>query len=301
MPLFGAHMSISGGLHKAVEEAAKFGFDCVQLFSKNSNQWQAKPLTDDDIEKFRKALESHQIRLPLIHDSYLINLASPKDELYRKSIDAFADELLRATRLGVPFLVMHPGSYTESSETEGLRKISRALNEIVKRVDDAVPKDSGTVMILLETTAGQGTNLGSKFEHLRDIIDHCKHQERFGVCFDTCHVFAAGYPLVEKDDYETTMRQFDKVIGLELLKAFHLNDSVKGLGSHVDRHAHLGHGTLGLEPFRHLVNDKRFAGTPMYLETPKGTTVAGDKETDWDTVNLSVLKKLIQGQKHKQY
>jgi deoxyribonuclease-4 len=288
-------MSISGGYHKAVEVAAAIGFDCVQLFSKNSNQWKAKPITDSEAEKFRDSLVINKIVRPLIHDSYLINLASPKDEIYQKSIEAFTDEIVRAAKLGVPNLVMHPGSYTESSENEGIQKAGRAFDEIFQRYDDLVQaeEDAKPVTILLETTAGQGTNLGSKFEHLRDIIAGCKKPERFGVCVDTCHIFAAGYPLIEKEDYEETMQKFDTVIGLKHLSAFHFNDSVKGLGSHVDRHAHIGHGTLGLEPFRHIVNDKHFQETPMYLETPKATTVIDNKEVDWDLVNLNVLKSLI--------
>jgi len=267
----------------------------VQLFSKHSNQWKAKPISDDEAENFQNSLKTHKIVCPLIHDSYLINLASPKDELYQKSLEAFTDEIFRAEKLGVPHLVTHPGSYTESSEREGIAKVSRAFDEIFQRCNDQTPKteNSPPVTILLETTAGQGTNLGSKFEHLRDIIAASKNPERFGVCVDTCHIFAAGYPLIDEDDYEQTMSQFDKIIGLQHLLAFHLNDSVKGLASHVDRHAHLGFGTLGLEPFRHIVNDKRFTQTPMYLETPKGTTNLDGKEVDWDAVNLGVLKGLL--------
>ncbi|MDR1491527.1 MAG: deoxyribonuclease IV [Planctomycetaceae bacterium] len=294
MPLFGAHMSISGGYNKAVEAAAVIGFDCVQLFSKNSNQWKAKPITDEEAEKFQFSLRTNKIIRPLIHDSYLINLASPKDELYQKSIAAFVEEMVRAEKLGVSHLVMHPGSYTESSESEGIQKASRAFDEIFQKYNDLIQtaENRKSVMILLETTAGQGTNLGSKFEHLRDIIAGCQKPERFGVCVDTCHIFAAGYPLIEKEDYEQTMQKFEDVIGLKHLVAFHLNDSIKGLGSRVDRHAHIGCGALGLEPFRHIVNDKRFQETPMYLETPKGATMIDDKEIDWDLANLNMLKNL---------
>lgn len=287
MAILGSHQSISGGLYKAVEAAHQFGFDCVQFFSKNSNQWKAKPIDPKDAGLFKEKLAELKITHPLIHDSYLINLASPKEELYQKSIDAFSDEVERAAILDVELLVMHPGSYTESSAEEGLVKIAKALDEVFKRNQD------NQVTVLLETTAGQGTNLGAKFEHLREIMDRCKFPERLGVCFDTCHVFSAGYPLQKPDEYTATMKEFDEIIGLKHLKAFHFNDSVKGLASHVDRHAHIGHGTLGLEPFRHILNDKRLKKVPIYLETPKGTTEIKGETVDWDIVNLKTLKNLI--------
>jgi len=286
MSILGSHQSISGGLHHAVEDTHRLGFDCVQLFSKNSNQWNAKPIDAEAASLFKSTVERLGITHPLIHDSYLINLASPKEDLYRKSIDAFDGELQRAAILGIPMLVMHPGSYTSSSEEEGLAQIIKALDEIFKR------NKKNNVMVLLETTAGQGTNLGAKFEHLGQIMEECKTPERLGVCFDTCHVVAAGYPLGKKEEYEATMKTFDRIIGLEHLKAFHLNDSVKGVGSHVDRHAHIGHGTLGLEPFRCLLHDKRFTKIPMYLETPKGIGEINGTPTDWDVINLKTLRNL---------
>ena len=287
MSIIGSHQSISGGLYKAVEITHSLGFDCVQFFSKNSNQWKAKPIDPKEADLFKAKLAELNISHPLIHDSYLINLASPKDELYQKSIDAFSDEVRRAAVLDVPMLVMHPGSYTESSEEEGLAKIAKGLDEVFEQ------NTNNQVMVLLETTAGQGTNLGSKFEHLRTVMDLCRFPERLGVCFDTCHVFAAGYPLQTPDEYAATMKDFEKIIGVKHLKAFHFNDSVKGLSSRVDRHAHIGQGTLGLEPFRHILNDKRFKKVPMYLETPKGTTEIKGQTVDWDIVNLKTLKKLI--------
>ena len=291
MPYFGVHESISGGHDKAVLAAAEAGFDCVQLFSKNSSQWKAKPLTETEGQRFQQALQSRNIRFPLVHDSYLINLASGKEDLRQKSIAAFADEIERATLLGIPWVVMHPGSPTgeesKNAEENGLWRIANAFDTIFQQTQTSVT-------VLLETTAGQGTNLGWKFEHLARIIELSACPERFGVCVDTCHITAAGYSLATPKEYEATFEQFDKIIGLDRLKAFHLNDSVKGIGSRVDRHAHIGHGALGLEPFRLLVNDARFAELPMYLETPKGAVDMDGETVDWDVINLRTLKTLTQ-------
>ena len=293
MPYFGVHASISGGHDKAVLAAADAGFDCVQLFSKNSSQWKAPPLTETDAQRFRQALQSRNVRFPLVHDSYLINLASGKEELRQKSIAAFVDELERTAALGISRIVMHPGSPTgdesDNAEENGLRRIAEAFDTIFQQTQTSAP----SVMVLLETTAGQGTNLGWKFEHLARIIELSACPDRFGVCVDTCHITAAGYSLATPKEYEATFEQFDKIIGLDRLQAFHLNDTVKGTGSRVDRHAHIGHGALGLEPFRFLVNDVRFAELPMYLETPKGTVEHDGKVLDWDVVNLRTLKSLL--------
>jgi deoxyribonuclease-4 len=290
MPYFGIHASISGGHHQAVLAAADAGFDCVQLFSKNCSQWKAKPLTEKEGQQFQQALHQGNIRFPLIHDSYLINLASGKEDLRQQSISAFADEMERTAILGIPWIVMHPGSPTgdesKNAEENGLRRIAKAFDTIIQQTNTSV-------MILLETTAGQGSHLGWKFEHLARIIELSASPDRFGVCVDTCHITAAGYSLATPKEYEATFGQFDKIIGLDRLKAFHLNDSVKGVGSRVDRHAHIGHGTLGLEPFRLLVNDVRFAELPMYLETPKGTMESNGETMDWDAVNLQTLKSLL--------
>ena len=285
-------MSISGGLEQAVLAAAEFGFDCVQLFSKNSNQWKGKPITSDAAELFKATLREKQIAHPLIHDSYLINLGSAKPDLYEKSLAAFAEELSRAEKLGVPYVVMHPGTPTGDTSDDpvesGLRRIASAIDQSLESVGK-----NAQVGVLLETTAGQGANLGWKFEHLAGIFELSKHPERLGVCVDTCHIHAAGYSLADQKSYEKTFAEFDRRIGLNRLKAFHLNDSVKGIGARVDRHAHIGHGTLGLEPFRLLVNDKRFQRIPMYLETPKGTTEINGKTIDWDLVNLQTLRGLV--------
>lgn len=276
-------MSIAGGYYKAVQAAARAGCDCVQLFTKNNNQWRAKPITDAEAERFRATLAELGIAHPISHDSYLINLASPDDELWKKSIDAFIVELQRAELLGIPYVVAHPGAYTTSSEAKGLKRIARGLNEVHKQTRGIAAK------CLLETTAGQGSNLGWKFEHLAAVMDGVRDPDRLGVCLDTCHVFAAGYPLQAKKDYLATMRQFDKIVGLGQIKAFHLNDSKAKFGSRVDRHAGIGRGEMGVEPFRWLLNDRRFRRVPMYMETPKGE----EDGEDLDVTNLTILRGLI--------
>jgi deoxyribonuclease-4 len=276
-------MSIAGGYYKAVEAAAKLKMDCVQIFTKNNNQWRAKPLSDEDVERFRAALEETGISSPCAHDSYLINLASPRDDLWRKSLDAFVIELERAERLGLVGLVMHPGSYVTSSEGEG-------LGRIVQAIDVAIEKTRGfATEIWLETTAGQGTNLGFKFEHLQYIIDQTAQNDRLGVCVDTCHILAAGYPISAPEDYAATMDEFDRTVGIDRIRAFHLNDSKRDLGSRVDRHEHIGEGFVGREAFRHILTDPRLAHLPMYMETPKGQR--DGKELD--SINLAKLRRLM--------
>ena len=283
MSILGAHMSIAGGYHKSVEAAARCAMDCVQLFTKNNNQWKAKDISEAEAKAFRDSLANLKITHPIAHDSYLINLAAPDDELWRKSIDAFAIELRRADQLGIPYVVTHPGSYTSTSEAVGLKRIVAAIDEVHAQTEGV------TAQCLLETTAGQGTNLGNKFEHLAEILAGVKHAERLGVCVDTCHIFAAGYPLATPEEYAETFEKLDRAVGLKLVRAFHLNDSKKGLGSRVDRHEHIGEGMLGLEPFRHLLNDPRFKQIPMYLETNKEER---DGE-EMDVVNLRTLRGLI--------
>lgn len=285
MPFFGSHLSIAGGYYKAVDTAGELGMDCVQIFTKNNNQWNGKPITPAEVKLFRDRLEATGVHHPVAHDSYLINLASPTEELWQKSIDAFTHELERAELFGLIGVVMHPGSFVSSSEAAGLERIVAGLNEAHRRTPNV------KALTLLETTAGQGTNLGHRFEHLQTILERVADPERVGVCVDTCHIFAAGYPLIQPEEYAATMEEFDRLIGLERIKAFHLNDSVKPFGSRVDRHAHLGRGTLGLEPFRHLVNDPRFETVPMYLETPKGE----EDGEQLDTINLRILKELVSG------
>ncbi|MDB5334802.1 MAG: Endonuclease [Planctomycetaceae bacterium] len=284
MQILGAHMSIAGGYYKAVEAAASFGMSTCQLFTKNNNQWNAKPLSTQDLEDFKVCLKQTGITHPVAHDSYLINLASPNDELWKKSIEAFKHELERAEALGLIGVVMHPGAYVSSTPEAGLQRIVEAL-------DDIHAATAGyQTLTLLETTAGQGSTLGAKFEELAWIIDHAATPERLGVCVDTCHIFSAGYPLIAAAEYAATFAEFDRLIGVSRIKAFHLNDSLKPFASRVDRHAHIGRGSLGLEPFRHLLNDPRFAKVPMYLETAKGE----EDGEQLDAINLRTLQSLIQ-------
>jgi deoxyribonuclease-4 len=278
---FGAHMSISGGLHKAFAHGERAGCDTIQIFSKNQQQWRAKPLTEQDIAQFKAEQQRSGFAPIIVHDSYLINLASPKDELWEKSTAAFAEELERCAALGIPYIVTHPGAHTGSGEDTGLRREADALNRLF---------DAGTgagVMVLLETTAGQGTCLGHRFEHLARLIELVNQPERLGVCVDTCHILAAGYDIRTPETYAATFEEFDRVVGIERIKALHVNDSQKGLGSRVDRHTHIGEGCVGIEGFRALVNDPRLADVPMILETPKGDDLAED------IANLAKLRELI--------
>jgi len=274
--------SIQGGLHNALLDAQAHGCDTVQLFTKNANQWHARDLTDDEVRTFRRTLRTTRLRYPTAHDSYLINLASPNEDLYRRSVEAFVIELQRAERLGLRYLVTHPGAHVDSGEDAGLARVANAIDEVHARCPGY------KVKILLETTAGQGSCLGHQFEQLARILAMVSDADRLGVCLDTCHVFAAGYALHPEAEYRATFRAFDRQIGLKHLRLFHVNDSLKSLGSRVDRHAHIGRGELTLDAFRLLVNDPRFRNRPMILETPKEE---GDN-TDMDAINLATLRGL---------
>jgi deoxyribonuclease-4 len=282
MAILGAHQSIAGGCYRAVERAAAVGCDCVQVFTRSPNQWRSKPIGAEEARRFRSELADRRIGHPLAHDSYLINLASPSDVLWRRSVEAMIDELQRAEMLGIPYVVAHPGAYGTSTEAQGLRRIIAGLDEIDAQTHHL------HVGCLLETTAGQGHALGWRFEHLAAILAGARNPDRLGVCFDTCHVFAAGYPLGTRREYLTTMGEFDRIVGLGEIRAFHLNDSLRPRGSRVDRHAHVGRGHMGLEPFRNLLRDRRFRKIPMYLETPK------DQEdgVDCHQINLQTLRSL---------
>lgn len=277
----GAHMSISGGLHLAIDRAVAAGCNVVQIFTRNSNQWKGKPVTEAAAATFRAAFAASGLYEVVSHDIYLINLAAPPGETRDKSLAAFRDELETCARLGIRKIVMHPGSHLADSPQAGLSRVVEAFDRLFAEV----PQFEGKVLI--ETTAGQGSNLGRTFEEIGAIISGSRFSDRFGVCFDTCHTFAAGYDTATESGYQDTMAQFDRLIGLDRLHCFHLNDSKKGLGSRVDRHEHIGKGTLGLNPFRFILNDPRFAGVPKILETPKG-----DNE-EMDAVNLGVLRGLI--------
>jgi deoxyribonuclease-4 len=233
--------------------------------------------------QFSASLTERKVRAPLSHSGYLINLASPDPRLWKRSIDAFIIELQRAAELGIPDVVLHPGAYTTSSEEQGLNRIVQALDEVHAQTSGLGAN------CLLETTAGQGSNLGHRFEHLAAIMDGVQQPERLGVCLDTCHLFAAGYPLATKTEYRRTIRQLETTVGVAAVRAIHLNDSKMPAGSRRDRHEHIGRGHLGLEPFRYLLNDRRFRRVPMYLETPKGKS--GSR--DWDEINLQALRSLI--------
>jgi deoxyribonuclease-4 len=278
----GAHMSIAGGLHRAVDRAVAAGCGVLQIFTRNSNQWKGKPLSDDDVALFREKLAASGLHEAISHDIYLINLAAAPGEVRDKSLAAFRDELETCARLGIDRVIMHPGSHLADSPEAGLARVSAAFD----RLFEDVPRFQGRV--LLETTAGQGTNLGQTFPELRTIMDGCCYPERFGVCFDTCHAFAAGYDITSEEGYRATMEEFDRIIGLGRLECFHFNDSKKGLGSRVDRHEHIGKGMLGLAPFRFILNDERFATIPKILETPKGD------DDEMDGVNLGILRGLVE-------
>ncbi len=282
--LIGSHLSIAGGYYKAANEAGALGMATVQIFTKNGSQWHAKPLVEEEIRLFKEAIARNNLQLPCSHDSYLINLGSVNDELWNKSIDAFVIELERAEALGLVGVVTHPGAAGESEEDEALARVVEAFNIINDRTAGF------KVQTWIEATAGQGTTLGYRFEHLAYIINEAQDPDRFGVCVDTCHIFAAGYPLGTAAEYQATFQEFDDVVGIDRIRAFHLNDSKKPLASRVDRHDHIGEGFLGLEPFRCLMNDERFADRPMYLETKKEQR---DGE-EMDAVNLRTLLGLIQ-------
>jgi deoxyribonuclease-4 len=282
-PLLGAHMSIAGGLPRAVERGLQVDCTALQIFTKSSNQWRARVLGDEEVATFREAMASGPIDFVMAHDSYLINLASPEPELWEKSLNAFIEEIQRCHLLGVPVLVFHPGAHKGTGEKEGLQRIATAVNRAHEATGDC------NVITAMETHAGQGTTLGHRFEHLRDIMAGIKVQERAAVCFDTCHVFAAGYPIHTEEGWDETIKTFDELVGLDRLIAFHVNDSKKGLNCRVDRHAHIGQGEMGLLPFWHLVNDPRTCNLPMVLETPKDDDLALDVE------NLTVLRGLAGG------
>ena len=279
--LLGAHTSISGGVSKAVDLAEKLKFTAMQIFSKNNNRWYAKPLDENEITTFKTKLGESGIKFVVVHDSYLINLCSLSEELLKKSRESFFDELVRCEKLGIPYLNFHPGSHGGAGEDKGIKLIAESLNIIHDTTRNF------KVSSMLEVTAGQGTAIGYKFEHIREIIDLVEQKERMSVCIDTAHIFAAGYDFREPGNYKNIMKEFDNIIGLHRLKCFHMNDSKKEAGSRVDRHEHIGEGLIGKEGFRNIMNDKKISHIPKILETPKG------KEQLEDLQNLEVLRSLI--------
>lgn len=279
MLLIGAHMSIGDGFFNSLYLGKELGCTTIQIFTKSANQWKAKELTSEDIEKFNQAQKETGITPVVGHDSYLINIASSDKELLQKSREALLLELTRSEKLGLPFLVMHPGSNPD--EKEGIKRIAESLSWIHSK------SKNYKVKICLETTAGQGSSIGYRFEQLAKLIALTDENQRLEVCYDTAHTFVAGYDIRDKKVYEETFKQFDKIIGLNKLKVIHLNDSKKDLGTRVDRHEHIGKGFIGLEAFRLILKDRRFEKVPKILETPK--------EGDWDKKNLTTLRGLYKG------
>lgn len=296
-PVLGAHLSVAGGLERALTDAAALGCDCVQIFVKNQRQWRAAPLREEQIARFQAARSAMTVAPVVAHASYLLNLASPDDRVRLRSIDAITDELQRCEALGVAYLVFHPGAHLNEecriancedrmteAEITGVKRIARSLDEVHRRCAGF------RTMVLLETTAGQGTSIGWRFEQLRGVFDFVAAPDRLGVCLDTCHLFAARYDFRTPETYAATIGKLDRVIGLAHVKCIHMNDSKRELGSRVDRHEHIGKGKIGKSGFAHFLNDPRFAGVPMILETPKGVDGRG---TDLDKVNLRRLRALL--------
>ncbi len=279
--LFGAHESIAGGVFNAIERGQRATCDTIQMFNKSSNQWRAKPLSDDEVTKFFEMIKSTGVTVSVSHTSYLINIASPDPALGKKSFEALKVEMERCNTLKIPNLVFHPGSHVGSGEAAGIAKIGENVNRLFDELKE------NTVTLLFETTAGQGSNLGYSFEQLAQMIDLVDNKAQVGVCLDTCHVFAAGYPLSEPAEYKKTMKAFDTTIGLDRLKIIHMNDSKKEFGSKRDRHEHIGQGMIGIEAFRNIVNDRKLKNVPKILETPKGDDLKEDIE------NLKLLRSLV--------
>lgn len=276
-------MSIAGGLHLAIDRAEQVDATALQIFVRNARQWGAKPLGTDEAEKFRARLEESGLGpYTLAHAGYLINVASPDPALWKRSVKDLKLEIERCSQLGIPCLVFHPGSHVGSGEIKGLSKAVKALDRLLP---SSAPADG--LKLLIETTAGQGSNLGHSFEQIAHILDHARCRDSLGVCFDTCHALAAGYEIRDRRNYLKVFERFDELIGIERLLAFHLNDSKNPLSSRKDRHQHIGQGDVGIEAFRLILNDRRFKALPMVLETPKGEDLAEDRE------NLAVLRGLL--------
>ncbi len=281
--LLGAHMSTAGGVSRAFERGGDVGCTTMQIFTKSPNQWAARPLDGKEIDRFKTAWGESGIAPVVAHDAYLINIASPDRAMREKSIDALLDEVERVEVLGIPSLVIHPGAHMKTGEKAGIDRVAESLDTIHARTEGSSSR------ILLETTAGQGTNLGYRFEHLAEIIDRVKEPERLGVCFDTCHAFAAGYDISREETFGEVFSEFDSIIGLSRLEVMHLNDSKGKLGSRLDRHEHIGKGHIGIEGFRLIMTDPRLVKLPKILETPKGADMAEDR------INLKTLRRLALG------
>ena len=285
--MFGAHLSIAGGMHNALLKAEALGCDTLQVFTKNQQQWKCSPLTDECIREWKSHAKRLGFKKTVSHDSYLINLAATNKEFWRKSVELFVEELTRCRQLGIPYLVTHPGAHMGEGDEAGIQRVVAALDVIHDNVPDT-PR--GGVITCLEVTAGQGSCLGCKLEHLAEIIARVKSPNRLGVCLDTAHLFAAGYDFRGRK-YAKFRKELDRTVGADLVKVIHVNDSKKPLGSRVDRHDHIGRGLIGLEGFRPFVRDKTFRNVPKILETPKDGECEDGRE--WDAVNLQTLRSLM--------
>lgn len=271
-------MPTSGGLHLALQRGREIGCTAVQVFTSSPQQWKAKPLADEAVERFQQAQAATGIDCVVSHDSYLVNLCATNDEIRAKSIEGLKAEVERCARLGIRWVVSHMGSHLGAGEEAGLQAVAEGARRVFEETSDSVT-------LLMETTAGQGSALNYRFEHLATLIESLQGHPRLGVCLDTCHLFAAGYDLRDRESYEATFSELERWVGLDRVKAIHANDSKKGLGSRVDRHAHIGEGEIGIEAFRLLVNDPRWIEVPILLETPDAETM--------HKVNLERLKSLL--------
>jgi deoxyribonuclease IV len=279
--LLGAHLSTAGGVDKSFDRAEALGCTAFQIFTKSNRQWQAKPLDPVAIEDYHRRQKETGIRPVVCHASYLLNIGTTADDLWHKSVAALVEELERCELLQIPYLVIHPGAHMKAGPEAGIARVVAALDRVHKQLPGY------QVKVALEITAGQGTTLGSTFAEIAQMLAGCVQSERLAVCFDTCHALVAGYEFRTVDSYRALIDKFDNIIGLDRLKVFHLNDSEKDLGSHVDRHAHIGAGYIGLEPFAYFLNDPRFKDIPFLLETPK------DRDPEDDIENLEKLRGLI--------
>ena len=279
-PLVGSHMSIAGGAFNAILHAEAVDCACVQLFVKSSNQWRAKPLEDEEIAQFHAERKRTGIGPAVAHSSYLINVGSPDAALFEKSREGLAVEYERCTLLGIEHLVFHPGAHTGDGAENAIARIAKAMDWVLSK------HKSSKTLLLLETTAGAGSHIGSTFEELQSILDKLDHGARAAVCLDTCHVFSAGYDIRKEDGYKLTMKKFDEILGINRLKAIHCNDSKFDLGTHKDRHEHLGKGFIGKEAFGFIMRDPRLADVPKIIETEK------DEDGKFDRMNLGLLREL---------
>ena len=276
-------MPISGGMEKALFEGKRVGCEVIQIFTHNTNTWHMKPISSEQLELFEKAKKETKVIPISVHVGYLINLASPEDRIWKRSVNALKKEIQRAKLLGIPYVVMHPGAHKGAGEENGIRKIAEGLKEVIS-------DSPQNTKILLETTAGQGTSIGYRFEHLAEIMEKVGIPERIGICLDTCHIFSAGYDFRTEEQYEALIEELEKLIGIDYVFLIHMNDSKKECGSRVDRHMHIGKGKIGEKGLSYFLKDNRFKETPFIIETPKGKD---EKGIDYDIINLQKLRQIL--------